>query len=117
MNKKLIKLIDFGFSINIKNKGLLNLFCGTPSYMPPEIVSKVAYYGKPADVWALGILLFKMLTGNFPFKGRNDRELFRKIKQGKFSYPKHVSQELRTLLNKILKVTPSERLTATEVLF
>ena len=80
MNKKLIKLIDFGFSINIKNKGRLNLFCGTPSYMPPEIVSKVAYYGKPADIWALGILLFKMLTGNFPFKGRNDRELFRKIK-------------------------------------
>lgn len=79
MNKKLIKLIDFGFSISIKDKGRLNLFCGTPSYMPPEIVSKVAYYGKPADVWALGILLYKMVAGYFPFKGRNDRELFWKI--------------------------------------
>jgi serine/threonine protein kinase len=62
-NKKRIKLIDFGFSIKLKHKNRLNLFCGTPSYMPPEIVSKVSYYGKPADIWELGILLYKMLTG------------------------------------------------------
>lgn len=98
INKKTIKLIDFGFSISLKHKGRLNLFCGTPSYMPPEIVSKVSYYGKPADIWALGILLFKMLTGYFPFKGRNDRELFRKIKQGKFSLPKNISNDLKELI-------------------
>ena len=50
--------------------------------MPPEIVSKVSYYGKPADVWALGILLYKMVTGKFPFSGLNDRELFDKINEG-----------------------------------
>lgn len=37
--------------------------------MSPEIVSKEDYYGKPADIWALGILLFVMLHGYYPFKG------------------------------------------------
>lgn len=62
-----IRIIDFGFAIRSDKK--LNIFCGTPSYMAPEIVKKQEYYGKPSDVWALGILLFAMLFGKFPFKG------------------------------------------------
>ena len=36
-----VKLIDFGFSIKVPDGKKLNIFCGTPSYMSPEIVSKV----------------------------------------------------------------------------
>lgn len=72
-----LKLIDFGFAIRSDSK--LTIFCGTPSYMSPEIVKKQDYYGKPSDVWALGILLFAMLFGKFPFRGNNDSELYRKI--------------------------------------
>lgn len=64
-----IKIIDFGFSIIIPNYKKLNIFCGTPSYMAPEIVNKIMYSGNSADVWALGILLYVMLNGKFPFKG------------------------------------------------
>lgn len=42
------------------------MFCGTPTYMSPEIIAKTGYTF-PADVWALGVLLIKSLTGNFPF--------------------------------------------------
>lgn len=66
---KKIKIIDFGFSVSIQADKKLNMFCGTPSYMAPEIVSKQDYNGKFVDVWALGILLFTMLCGKFPFKG------------------------------------------------
>lgn len=45
------------------------MFCGTPSYMAPEIVNKLEYRGPPADIWALGVLLYVFLTGTFPFKG------------------------------------------------
>ena len=45
------------------------MFCGTPSYMAPEIVLKKEYYGCPADIWALGVLLYVLLCGVFPFKG------------------------------------------------
>jgi MAP/microtubule affinity-regulating kinase len=47
--------------------------------MSPEIVSRKEYCGPPADVWALGVLLFAILCGSFPFRGSNDRELYRKI--------------------------------------
>ncbi len=67
--KTQVKLIDFGFSTCIPNDKKIKLFCGTPSYMAPEIVSKKEYCGPPADVWALGVLLFALLCGRFPFRG------------------------------------------------
>lgn len=48
--------------------------------MAPEIVSKIEYCGKKADVWALGIVLYVLLCGKFPFKGNTDSELFKKIR-------------------------------------
>jgi serine/threonine protein kinase len=68
-DEKEVKLIDFGFSIKATEDQRLNVFCGTPSYMSPEIVSRKPYNGRSADIWACGILFFKMLTGIFPFKG------------------------------------------------
>ena len=66
---KTIKIIDFGFSVSVQPDKKLCMFCGTPSYMAPEIVSKQEYNGKFVDFWAMGILLFTMLCGTFPFKG------------------------------------------------
>ena len=63
-----IKLIDFGFSVQISLDNKLNIYCGTPSYMAPEIHSRKDYYGPPVDVWALGVMLFAMSCGRFPFK-------------------------------------------------
>src|SRR5437868_6543953 len=54
-DKKQVKLIDFGFSILITKDKTLNVFCGTPSYMSPELASKKEYVGQYADIWALGI--------------------------------------------------------------
>lgn len=62
-----IKLIDFGFA-TIAPKGKLKLFCGTPSYMSPEIVLKKEYKGDAADIWAVGVVLFTLVSGTFPFK-------------------------------------------------
>ena len=66
---KNIKLIDFGFSTFMPVEEKAKMFCGTPSYMSPEIVLKKEYCGPPADIWALGVLLFALLCGYFPYKG------------------------------------------------
>ena len=67
--KQSIKLIDFGFSIISQKDKLLNIYCGTPTYMSPELAMKKNYQGWQADVWALGVLLYVLLCGRFPFVG------------------------------------------------
>ena len=67
-----IRLIDFGFSVKSSPSTKLTLFCGTPNYMSPEIILKREYLGAPSDTWALGVLLFVITCGYFPFKGRQE---------------------------------------------
>jgi len=64
-----IKIIDFGFSCAISSQRLHKILCGTPCYMSPELVSKQKYNPASVDIWALGILFYRMLTGVFPFSG------------------------------------------------
>lgn len=80
------KIIDFGFSTCIEKDKKIKIFCGTPSYMAPEVVQRKEYRGEGADVWALGVMLFVCITGIFPFKGSTDQELYKKINSS--DYPK-----------------------------
>ena len=114
--KGTVKLIDFGFCCCTSPEIKLKVFCGTPSYMCPEIVLKKEYVGPPTDIWASGILLFAMLCGQFPFRGTSDKELYKKIAKGEFEYPDHVSREAITFINKMLVVNPSARAPAAALL-
>ena len=113
---KNIKVIDFGFSTISHKSQMCKLFCGTPSYMAPEIVKNLDYIGQFADIWALGILLFAMLCGTMPFKGKNDRELFKNIGFGKIVFPEHVDSSAQLLIKKILKNNPLERIACEDIL-
>lgn len=109
-------LIDFGFSIYNKNASKLNLFCGTPSYMSPEIASKKEYYGPPSDIWSLGIMLYAMISGYMPFKGTNEADLYKKIIKGNINYPIFMSQAARILISKMLSPDPDKRPKIEEVI-
>ena len=63
------KLVDFGFSMTVtENDRSCSDCCGTHAYIAPEVFDpNKPGYGRPADVWSLGVLLFATLTGNFPF--------------------------------------------------
>eukprot|EP01035_Chromulina_nebulosa_P020996 gene20996-27209_t len=86
-----IKLIDFGFSTVCQPGKRLKVFCGTPSYMAPEIVRRQEYEGKSIDMWSLGILLYALLCGCFPFRAKSYPDLYRRIARGIFTIPEELS--------------------------
>lgn len=109
-----VKLIDFGFAVYSKNK--LRTFCGTPTYMAPEIVKKREYKGTKVDIWALGVLLYRMVTGTYPFKAKKDKELYRKISGGKFDKSIIPCNKIRDLISRMLVVKPNERISILGIL-
>lgn len=106
------KLIDFGFAARTRADVPLVLHCGTPSYMAPEVVARRPYNGKPADMWALGCLLYRMVCGCFPFRGATEDELFATIERGEYERPSNASPMLCDLLRVLLHPTPERRATA-----
>lgn len=108
-----VKIIDFGFACEDQK---LKVFCGTPSYMAPEIVKKIPYKGKAADIWALGVILYKMLTGMFPFKASTESELYGKISKIKYNTLSIDSKHGADLLRNIFVTDPSKRLKAKDIL-
>ena len=85
--------------------------------MAPEILNKKPYFGGPTDIWALGVILYTLLNGSFPFKGSSEKELFSKIKQGIFKIPEAISFKLRKLISKMLSLDPVKRPTANELYY
>lgn len=61
-----IKLCDMGFAIELAPKGLKEL-CGTPPFMAPEMLQQKMPYDLKVDVWSLGVSMYLMLFGTFPY--------------------------------------------------
>lgn len=112
-----IKIIDFGFAAQVASKDTkLRAFCGTPSYMAPEIIKGEGYSGFAADVWSLGVVLFALLVGSFPFVGRTEMQLYAKIRRGIFTCPDVLGDVARRLVKGALRVDFTARPPATAVL-
>ena len=79
-----VKLIDFGLAKQIEENKSLNTVAGTPYFIAPEVLN--AKYGKECDYWSVGVLLYLLVTGTYPFDSvtKNRTEVFNKIKSGEF---------------------------------
>ena len=111
-NFNALKLIDFGLSIQ-QNAKKDNRRVGTPYYMSPEMVRGNFNYA--SDVWSIGVILFIMVTGKQPFRGKSKEEVFEKIKKG--AYDKNTltrakcSKEVKDLIKKMLVIEHTKRIT------
>ncbi|KAG9401031.1 hypothetical protein AC1031_009783 [Aphanomyces cochlioides] len=113
-----ILLADFGFAKRMSGE-MKGTSCGTPSYMAPEVLLGHAY-GSAVDCWALGVVLFILLSGKAPFPGKNHADICRRVVEANVNmdHPNwnNVSAAGKALVRALLVVSPQERLTAAQVL-
>ena len=114
-NEGIIKIADFGISKETKaeQNHKLKDKCGTPVYMAPEMISKQVKregYSHSVDVWAAGVILYVMIYGQMPVKGKNDLDIFKDISNGEILFKETATVMCIDLLRGILKKDPNERL-------
>lgn len=90
---------------------------GCPAYVSPEILKTGHYSGKGADMWSLGVILYTMLVGRYPFNDAGHAHLFARISSGSFVIPECVSPRARCLIRSLLRREPSERITSEDILY
>mmetsp|Transcript_46142 Transcript_46142/g.128368 ORF Transcript_46142/g.128368 Transcript_46142/m.128368 type:complete len:531 (-) Transcript_46142:164-1756(-) len=113
-----LKLIDFGFATSCKPGAWLKTRAGTALYVAPQVL--MGRYDKQCDLWSLGVTLYALLSGRPPFNGQTDTEIFAKIRRGRVyleaSSWRRVSTDAKDLIRQLLKMSPSDRLTAQQAL-
>lgn len=104
-----LKLVDFGFAKQLKDKGRTFTKCGTPEYMAPEVINQKEYtntqtrvgqssflqkqfgYSLECDVWSWGVMLCEMIGGFNPFTSTNIQSTFENIITLNINWPKNIS--------------------------
>ena len=112
-----IKLADFGIASDSEEKEnnltQTGVALGTPAYMPPEQFEDSANVDNRADIYALGIMLYEMVTGTKPYPGTFSLETLNTIKKGKYISPrkidKTIPKKIAKLINKMIKPKAKNR--------
>ena len=101
-----IVIIDFGISGMANGNQREKIKAGTTSFLPPEMASGEEYSSNPKlDIWAMGIILYLMVEGCYPFDGKNTKEIIISILRGKLEFNKKIkiSYPLKTLIGGMLE--------------
>lgn len=113
--KNEVKLLDFGIARDANTPMLTQEgnFIGTVQYLAPEQLTGVAAGNQSADIWALGILLYEMVTGHLPFETETVTACFRRINTVSYAPPQTFNpglpQEVRTIISRCLQKRPAHR--------
>lgn len=120
-----IKLADFGFARYLIDPAsgtmaMSETYCGSLSYVAPEILLGQPYNAKIGDMWSFGVVLYVMLNRSMPFDDFNQRKLYEQQVKKKWrfrsKYGNIVSDDVKTVIGALLEPNIQERLTVDQFL-
>ncbi|KAF6212848.1 hypothetical protein GE061_010557 [Apolygus lucorum] len=119
-----VKLADFGFARYTRDHQGSPLFastdCGSLNYTAPEVLLGIPYNPKIADIWSLGVVIFIMLNGSFPFVAKDVTSLYREQIARDFKFTqtanKNASSHLLNVIRMLLEPVYHERMTLEDIL-
>ena len=118
-NTYLIKIVDYGifyyYDINTK---FTNRYAFPYFYSPETCFQSSPLLSCKNDIWNCGVILYFLLSGKSPFEGKNSLEIINNIKKGKFCFEKsywdQISNEVKYLIERLLRYSVSKRINAEE---
>ena len=112
-----IKLADFGLSKKLlKDDELCDEYVGSVAFIAPELFKRQPYHPIKADVWSLGVTLYYLATGEFPFDCNSFTAVKEFLKSGEYFMPLCVHPIIRELISKCIVLDPSKRISYSEML-
>jgi len=113
-----VKVTDFDFAKKVPHTP--THISGTLQYMAPEVLLSKTY-DSSVDIWSLGVIVYKMLCGHFPFSNRIfNQDALSRVLTGKFDFSSrrwtNVSPTCKDLIQRTLIVEPKQRATASQLL-
>jgi hypothetical protein len=114
-----VTIVNFSLSkLLISDDELLRDQRGSLAYVSPDVLSGLPYNGKCSDMWAVGVLLYTMLYGQFPFYDGVPEELFRRISAADYCIPRGIpcSFEVQTVIEKLLELDSRKRMTVSALI-
>lgn len=115
-----VKLIDFGLCCPFERGTKIAKAAGTPYSVAPELVTAPVQYDQKCDAWSSGVVLYIILSGQYPFKGKTKEELLQRIRREPVSFKdkrwKKISKDAKTLLAELLRKKAETRCEVIEAL-
>lgn len=107
------KIIDLGLSHD--KASMLNTYCGTPTYIAPELAMNKPYDGYKSDIWSFGVLAHLLLTGRVPFNFVSETKFIRDVRKGELKVENFLGGEFGPVISQCLEIDPMRRPTASEL--
>ncbi|KAJ9091710.1 hypothetical protein QFC20_007569 [Naganishia adeliensis] len=108
--RNILKIGDFGLARHLAEEEWVDSYAGTPEYMAPEMLEDATIdreYGETVDIHAIGVILYRMCSLEYPFEGRNLKDKIKNIRSAPApAIPSHYSRELKRLCDALLSRNP-----------
>ena len=110
-DKLILKIGDLSLATKLMNEDINEFIYGNANYVAPEIIDDEKGYSYQVDTWSLGVIIYTLIIGRYPFESKDEEEIFKKIKNIDYLFPDDsiISEDAKDLIKEILVKDPLKR--------